>query len=125
MKIISHTMFKTLTQKSNACHHQRNHSMLFLPSAQTASSVRVLITCLQCCKPRLIYSKHKLSGNQITSLKRLLNDCMYAFGTIFQDVPLDKGCRACFHKRKYGMQIKYRSTLLHLTIKQEDMHKIR
>ena len=32
-----------------------------------------------------------MSGNQITSLKRLLNDFMYACDTIFQDVPLDNG----------------------------------
>ena len=36
-----------------------------------------------------IYSKHKLSGNQRTSLRRLFNDFMYTCETIFQDVPLD------------------------------------
>ena len=45
---------------------KRNHSMPFPPTAHTAFNVEVLITCSQCHKPRLIYSKHKLSGNQIT-----------------------------------------------------------
>ena len=60
--------------------------MSFPPTGQTASNARVLITCSQCRKPRPIYSNRKLSGNQITSLKRLLNDFMYVCGTIF---PLD------------------------------------
>ena len=55
---------------------KRNHSILFPPTAQTAFNAGVLITYSQCRKPRLIYSKHKLSGNQTTSLKRLLNDFM-------------------------------------------------
>ena len=62
---------------------KRNHGMPFPPTAQTTSNVEVLITCSQCRKPHLIYSKHKLSGNQITSLKRLLNDFMYVCGTSF------------------------------------------
>ena len=77
-----------------------NHDMLFPRTAQTASSVGVLISCLQCHKPCLLYSKHKLSGNEITSLKRLLNNFMYVCRTIFQDVPLNDGCpdcRAYFH----------------------------
>ena len=68
---------------------KQNHSMPFPKTAQTASNARVLITCSQWCKPQLIYSKHTLSGNQITFLKRLLNDCMYVCGTIFQEVPLN------------------------------------
>ena len=86
--------------------------MLFPPSAQTASNVGVLIACSQCCMPHLIYSKHKLSGNQITSSKRLLNDFMYVCGTIFQDVPLDdrrpdtRVAEHVFTREKYFMQIK-------------------
>ena len=55
---------------------------------------------MQCCKPCPIYSKHKLSGNQITSLKSLLNNFMYACETIFQDFPLDNqhpGTRVANH----------------------------
>ena len=33
-----------------------------------------------------------MSGNQITSLKRLLNDLMYVCETIFQDIPLHDQC---------------------------------
>ena len=62
---------------------KRNHGVPFPPTPQTVSNVGVLITCSQCRKPRLIYSKYKLSGNQITSLKRLLNNFMYVFGTTF------------------------------------------
>ena len=68
---------------------KRNHGMPFPPTAQTASNVGVLTTCSQCCKLRLIYSKHKLSGKQIASLKRLSNTFMYVCGTNFQDVQLD------------------------------------
>ena len=41
-----------------------------------------------------------MSGNQITSLKRLLNGFMYVCGTIFQDVPFNNqhpGTRAAEH----------------------------
>ena len=65
------------------------HGMPFPPTTQTASNIGVLVTCLQCHKPHLIYSKHKLSTNQKTPLKRLLNHFMNVCGTISQDVPLD------------------------------------
>ena len=68
---------------------KQNHDMPFPLTAQTPSHVGVLITCLQCHKFHLIYSKHNLSGNQITSLKRLLNNFRYVCGTIFHDIPLD------------------------------------
>ena len=82
-------------------HSKRNHSMPFPPTAQTASNVGVLIICSHCRKPRLIYSKCKLSGNQITSLKRLLNDFMYvglfSRRSIRRSTARYKGCRVCFH----------------------------
>ena len=59
------------------CPSKRNHDMPFPPTAQTTSNVGVLLTRSQYRKPRLIYSKHKLSGNLITSFKRLFNDFMY------------------------------------------------
>ena len=63
---------------------KRNHGMPFPLTAQTASNVGVLTTCSQCCNLRLIYSKHKLSGKQIASLKRLSNTFMYVVGLIFK-----------------------------------------
>ena len=73
---------------------KRSHSMPFPPSTTTQPvyNVRVLITSSQCHKPHIIYSKHKLSGNQIASLKKLLKDSMYVCRTIYQDVPLDDQC---------------------------------
>ena len=109
---------------------KRNHGTPFPLTAQTASNIGVLIACSKWRKRCLIYSKHKLSSNQITTLKRLLNNFMYACRTIFQDVPLKdwrpntRIAEHVFTRGNYFMQIKYRNTLLHLTIIQENMHKM-
>ena len=68
---------------------KRNHGMDFSPSAQTALNVGSTIKCTECKKPRLMYSKKKLSDNEKVALKRFLSSYEYVCGSSFKEVPDD------------------------------------
>ena len=56
---------------------KRNHGIDFSPSAQTALNVGSIIKCSQCKKPRLLYSKRKLTETEKVELKRFLSSYEY------------------------------------------------
>ena len=44
----------------------------FSPTAHTAKNVGFVITCLECEKPRLLHSKHKVRKEDVPSVKRMM-----------------------------------------------------
>ena len=56
----------------------------FSPSTQTALNVGRTVTCTECHKPRLLYSRTKLKDGELRSFKRVLNDFQFVCGSIFQ-----------------------------------------
>ena len=64
---------------------KRNHCMHFSPSAQTALNVGSTIKCNECKKPRLMYSKKKLSDIEKVVLKRFLSSYEYVSGSSFKE----------------------------------------
>ena len=63
---------------------KRGHGIPFSPSAQTALNVGRIVTCTECHKPRLLYSRTKLKDGELRSFKRVLNDFQFVCGSIFQ-----------------------------------------
>ena len=57
------------------------HNIPFNPCKQHASNTNLTITCYECNKPRLIYSKNKVSANVTTKFKRTVKDLLYICGT--------------------------------------------
>ena len=68
---------------------KRNHGMDFSPSAQTASNVGSTIKCSQYKKPRLMYSKKKLTEKEKIALKQFLSSYEYVCGSSFKEIPED------------------------------------
>ena len=60
------------------------HGMPFSPSAQTALNFGTNVTCTECQKPRLLYSRTKLKDGELRSFKRVLNDFQFVCGLVFQ-----------------------------------------
>ena len=60
---------------------KRPHNIPFSPSAQTAKYVGLTIKCVECEKPRLLHSKHKLKEQQVKTLKSFLSKIIYICGS--------------------------------------------
>ena len=74
--------------------------MGFSPSDQTALNVGSIIKCVECKKPRLMYSKRKLSDDEKGALKRFLPSFENVCGSSFREVP--DGA----HPNKKGVRMK-------------------
>ena len=69
---------------------KRGHGIPFSPSAQTALNVGRIVTCTECHKPRLLYSRTKLKDGELRSFKRMLNGFQFVCGSVFQEIMFDK-----------------------------------
>ena len=58
-----------------------------------------LVCCMECCNPKLIYSKSKLKPNEIEKLKRSLNEFHYICGFSFHEIVLDDHASTVFRKK--------------------------
>ena len=60
---------------------KKPHNIPFPPGAQTAKNMRLTIKCVECEKPRLLHSKHKLMEQQVKTLKSFLSKiiCMWLY----------------------------------------------
>ena len=61
----------------------------FSPSTQTALIVGRTVTCTECHKPRLLYSRTKLKDGELRSFKRVLNSFQFVCGSVFQEIMVD------------------------------------
>ena len=60
---------------------KRGQGIPLSPSAQTALNVGKIVTCTECYKPRLLYSRTKLKDRQLRSFKCVLNDFQFVCGS--------------------------------------------
>lgn len=79
-------------KKSNAV--STGHGIPFSPSAQTAKTVNQTVTCIDCQKPRVIYSANKLSAQESAILKRILGLYQFSCGSELQELKPEDPVRA-------------------------------
>lgn len=73
---------------------KQSHEIPFTPTAQTAKNVGFVLRCDECKKPRLLYAKLKLKGEDISTLKRTLNDLLYVCGGSLREISGDENSNA-------------------------------
>ena len=61
------------------------HGIPFPPSAQTAKNVGFIISCVECQKPRLLHSKHKIKKHDVQSAKRMMKKVSYMCGAALSE----------------------------------------
>lgn len=66
----------------------------FSPSAQTTKTVKMTINCIDCDKPRVIYSASKLNNEKLALLQRILSLYQYSCGSCLQELKTDDITRA-------------------------------
>ena len=68
----------------------------FNPLQQHAKITRLFLTCVECKKPRLFYSKSKLSPQEHNDVLYVTNDLLYTCAAVFEDFKTNdnnkKGC---------------------------------
>jgi len=65
---------------------QTGHQIPFSPFAQTAKTVQMTVTCVDCDKPRVIYSATKLNASEKNILARMIQLYTYSCGAVLQDL---------------------------------------
>ena len=61
------------------------HTTPFCPSAARAKNVGITVNCVECEKPRLLFSAKKLSEKDKTTLRRFLDTIFYKCGMSFHN----------------------------------------
>lgn len=61
------------------------HTMPFCPTAARAKNVGITVNCVECEKPRLLFSAKKLSEKDKTILRRFLDTIFYTCGMSFHN----------------------------------------
>lgn len=62
------------------------HQISFSPSAQTTKTVKCVLICTECEKPRVVYAANKLSGQDMETLERIKQLFQYACGSSLQEL---------------------------------------
>ncbi|KAL5012660.1 hypothetical protein ScPMuIL_011211 [Solemya velum] len=62
------------------------HGIPFSPSAQTAKTVKMTVNCVECDRPRVVYSATKISGPDEILLKRVPSLYRYSCGSVLQEL---------------------------------------
>jgi len=74
---------KMKTKKGKMKIKKDKHNMPFCPSAIRAKNVGIAVTCIECEKPRLLFSAKKLSEKDKTILQGFLDTIFYTCGMSF------------------------------------------
>jgi hypothetical protein len=72
-------------KKKNKMATTKKHSMPFCPSAIRAKNAGVIVNCVECEKPRLLFSAKKLSENDKAMLQMFLETIFYTCGMAFHN----------------------------------------
>ena len=84
------TMFMAKKLQKSSCHKKKpatkGHDIPFQPHKQHAINIGLTIVCVYCKKPRVIYSKNKISKNLITKFKRKTSELRFVRGTIVEEL---------------------------------------
>ena len=75
----------------------KHHGMPFSPSTQFAKTTMITLSCGECNKPRVCYSRKKLKDSDKVKIMRWLEDVSYTCGTSFDD---EDSCLNLLHMRK-------------------------
>ncbi|CAG8596995.1 9245_t:CDS:2, partial [Gigaspora rosea] len=62
------------------------NSMGFSPRAQYAANIRVLVKCIECNRPRVLYSQYRLNSEEENFLKNFIETIDYTCGTTFYGI---------------------------------------
>ncbi|CAG8767772.1 14884_t:CDS:2, partial [Racocetra persica] len=62
------------------------NGMGFSPRAQYATNVRILVKCIECNRPRVLYSQYRLNPEEENLLKNFLETIDYTCGTTFYGI---------------------------------------
>ena len=62
---------------------KESHGMPFSPNAQTT---RMLIMCSECLRPRVLYSKHKLTFCEEEAVQRSIQNLLFSCGSNFKGI---------------------------------------
>ncbi len=60
--------------------------MPFGPNAQTASNARCLMECSECGRPRLVFSRYRLTDGELLVFLRLKEETLFTCGTALQEL---------------------------------------
>ncbi|EXX63101.1 hypothetical protein RirG_155450 [Rhizophagus irregularis DAOM 197198w] len=71
--------------KEKMKYKRAKHTMPFCPTAARAKNVSITVNCVECEKPRLIFSAKKLSEKDKTILRRFLDTIFYTCGMSFHN----------------------------------------
>jgi len=78
------SLLKTKTKGKTKITKEK-HTMPFCPSAARAKNVGVIVNCVECEKPRLLFSAKKLSEKDKTMLQEFLDTIFYTCGMSFHN----------------------------------------
>ena len=73
--------------------NQGGHQIPFSPSSQTANTVKQLLYCVDCGKPRVMYSQTKLSTEEKETLDLLTDVLQYSCGGVLSELKSPDNCR--------------------------------
>lgn len=76
----------SLHQKATA---NPGHQIPFSLSAQTTKTVKCVLICTECKKPRVVYAANKLSGQEMETLERIKQLFQYTCGSSLQELKTD------------------------------------
>ena len=62
-----------------------SHDIPFSPSARTARTVQMSVKCIDCDKPRVVFSASKLDTNEKKCLSRIVQLYEYSCGSVLLD----------------------------------------
>ena len=65
---------------------RQGHGIPFQPHKQHASNTNLRIVCVYCKKPRLVYSKNKVSGHHTNKFKRGISELQFVCGTTVSEL---------------------------------------
>lgn len=66
------------------------HGLPFSPSSQYAKNDEMVVLCIECDKPRLLYSKRVVRGAKRSQLQNSLSEIQYSCGFTFEDLDLSE-----------------------------------
>ena len=68
------------------CGAKLSHGIPFGPTGQTAKAAGLTIQCVECLRPRCLYSKTKLLEKEARLLEQILDNMLFTCGTSLQEM---------------------------------------
>ena len=75
---------------SLVCNTSKGHQIPFNPVKQHVLNTRLKIECSECCKPRLVYSKFKITKPDTRAFKNVMDNVLYTCGASLTEFPANE-----------------------------------